>query len=86
MKKLFWLTLGVSIGVMASRQLQRIRTQGARSSADSILDRTANVVESTIAAFKQGSAEREAELRAALGVDKAPSGRLASGLALPLLL
>ena len=78
MKKLFWLTRGVSIGVMASRQLQRIRTQGARSSADSILDRTANVVESTIAAFKQGSAEREAELRAALGVDKAPSGRRAA--------
>ncbi|MBM7796822.1 hypothetical protein [Pseudoglutamicibacter cumminsii] len=78
MKKLFWLTLGVSIGVMASRQLQRIRTQGVRSTADSVLDRTANVVESTIAAFKQGSAEREAELRAALGVDKAPSGRRAA--------
>ncbi|MCG7304230.1 hypothetical protein MHJ63_02880 [Pseudoglutamicibacter albus] len=78
MKKLFWLILGVSIGVMASRQLQRIRTQGVRSSADSVLDRTASVVESTIAAFKEGSAEREAELRSALGVDKAPSGRRAA--------
>ncbi|RII43122.1 hypothetical protein [Galactobacter valiniphilus] len=80
MKKLFWVALGVGIGVLAARQLSKARTSGGPLAlADAGLDRVSGWVETAGAAFKDGMATREAELRAALGIDEAPRGRHADG-------
>ncbi|MGO3153908.1 MAG: hypothetical protein ACTIJJ_14975 [Galactobacter sp.] len=78
MKKLFWVAVGIGIGVLASRQLARVKTTSATAPlaiADSALDRVTSLVRGAASSFKEGSATREAELRAALGIDEAPRGR-----------
>jgi hypothetical protein len=78
-KKLFWVALGVGIGVLGARQLSKARARGPLALADTALDRVSGWVESAGAAFKDGMATREAELRTALGIDEAPRGRHADG-------
>lgn len=78
MKKLFWVAVGIGIGVLAAQQLNKARTLTPGRAADSILDRITSTVDNASRAFKEGMSAREDELRAALGVDDAPRGRHAS--------
>ena len=75
MKKLFWVTLGGGIGVLASRQLAKARATAPLKVADSVLDRITAVVDTASSAFREGMSSREGELRNALGLDDAPRGR-----------
>lgn len=75
MKKLFWVALGIGIGVLAAQQLAKAKSATPLKAADSVLDRVSSLVEGASDAFRQGMNTREAELRAALGLDTAPRGR-----------
>jgi len=74
-KKLFWVALGVGIGVLAAKQLAKARSTSPLKAADTFLDRVTAVVDHAAGAFKDGMSSREGELRTALGLDDAPRGR-----------
>jgi hypothetical protein len=77
-KKFFWVAIGIGIGVLASRQLARVKTNAVSAPlalADSTLDRFGSLVRGASANFKDGMNSREAELRVALGLEIAPRGR-----------
>jgi hypothetical protein len=68
MKRLFWLGLGIAVGVVAVRQVTKAAqavpanlAEGARNSAAGLLDS----VKDFIADVRDGMAEREAEIHAA---------------------
>jgi hypothetical protein len=73
MKRLFWLAMGVTIGVLAMRKLSKMAarltpkgmaaalTEGLAELADSLRDFSADV--------REAMREREAELRAGTGLD-----------------
>ncbi len=71
MKRLFYVTFGATVGVLAVRRLsqaaQRWTPQGLTSQVGGIGDRVTQWWESVVVA----AAEREAELRDALGIDDA---------------
>lgn len=75
MKKLFWVGLGIGIGVLAAQQWAKARSTTPLKASDSVLDRVASIVEGASGAFKDGMSARESELREALGLDTAPRGR-----------
>ena len=69
MKRLFYVTLGATVGVLAVRRVsqaaQRWTPQGLTQQAGGIGDRVTQWWETVVVA----AAEREAELRDALGID-----------------
>lgn len=75
MKKLFWVGLGIGIGVLAAQQLAKARSTTPLKASDSVLDRITSLVEGASDAFRDGMSSRETELREALGLDAAPRGR-----------
>lgn len=75
MKKLFWVGLGIGIGMLAAQQWAKARSTSPLKATDSVLDRISSIVEGASGAFKEGMSSREAELREALGLDTAPRGR-----------
>jgi hypothetical protein len=77
-KKIFWVAVGIGIGVLASRQLARVKATSASAPlalADSALDRITSLARNAASNFQAGSTAREAELRVALGIETAPRGR-----------
>lgn len=70
MKRIVWLAAGVAIGVLAVRKLSEARQtfgpEGLNRAVGSLADSVANFAD----AVRDGMQEREADLRAALGVDR----------------
>jgi hypothetical protein len=68
-RRLFWLALGAVIGILLVRRISRtaeaFTPQGLARSAASVAESFRELA----AAVREGMAEREAELRAALGVE-----------------
>ncbi|WP_312856758.1 DUF6167 family protein [Arthrobacter mobilis] len=69
MKRIIWMAAGVAIGVLAVRKLTEAKEtfgpQGLNRAVGSLADSIANFAD----AVRDGMQEREADLRAALGVD-----------------
>ncbi|MFD1212436.1 DUF6167 family protein [Arthrobacter sp. GCM10027362] len=70
MKRVIWLAAGITIGVLAVRKLSEARQtfgpEGLNRAVGTLADSIANFAD----AVRDGMQEREADLRAALGVDK----------------
>lgn len=77
MKRIFWLGLGVALGVAAVRKLSETRAalgpQGLNRAVGSLGDSIHHFADT----FRESMAERESDLRDALGIDvpHAPEGR-----------
>ena len=75
MKRIFWLIIGIAVGVYAVTRLKK----RAQVLAPDSLQQSAEKVASAIRHFgdevRAGMAERETELRDALGIDTAPTER-----------
>jgi len=67
MKKIFWVSIGVGVGVLATKKYREISSGAALNrQVGRYTDRIADIA----AAFREGMASREQELRSALGVDE----------------
>ena len=75
MKRIFWLIIGIAVGVYAVTRLKK----RAQVLAPESLQQSAAKVAAAIRHFgdevREGMAERETELRDALGIDTAPTER-----------
>ena len=69
MRRLFYITLGVTVGVIAVRRITKLAES---LSPDSMAASAASAISSFVDDVREGMAEREAELRAALEYD--PNG------------
>ncbi|MFJ2620207.1 hypothetical protein [Glutamicibacter sp. NPDC087344] len=68
MKKLLWVSIGVGIGVLASKKYTEVSSGAALNrQVGKYADRASEIVH----AFSTAMREREEELRSALGVDSA---------------
>jgi Family of unknown function (DUF6167) len=69
MRRLFWVALGATAGVLVVRKISKVADaytpEGVGRSLSSLADALRDVAD----AVRTGMAEREAELRLALGVD-----------------
>jgi hypothetical protein len=75
MKRLIWMGAGIAIGVLAMRKLssakQAIGPEGLNRAVAGVADSIADFAN----ALREGMTEREADLRAALGIDSADDVR-----------
>lgn len=75
MRRLFWLAMGVTIGALLVRKLSRaaekLTPRGMAGSIGSGLAELADAVRDFGADVREAMADREAELRAATGLDGA---------------
>ena len=73
MRRLFWLAMGVTIGALVVRKLSRaaekMTPRGLAASFGSGLAELADALRDFGAEVREAMAEREAELRAATGLD-----------------
>jgi len=68
MKKLLWVSIGVGVGMLATKKYAEVKSGAALNrQVSKYTDRVAEYLE----AFHQGMSSREEELRSALGVDAA---------------
>ncbi|UYQ79105.1 hypothetical protein OF385_08215 [Glutamicibacter sp. JL.03c] len=68
MKKFLWVSIGVGVGVLATKKYAEVKSGAALNrQVGKYADRVAEYLE----AFHQGMTSREEELRSALGVDSA---------------
>jgi len=81
MKRLFWLALGVTVGVLAVRKVTKVAEayspSGVATSFAGGLSDLGEGLRGMAEAVREGMAERETELRYALGIDTGtlPDGR-----------
>ncbi|WP_196810896.1 hypothetical protein [Arthrobacter sp. 35W] len=71
MKTIFWLGTGIAIGVVCVRKYSQVRGTLGPEGLNRAVGRLSDSFLDFADAIREGSAEREAELRAALGVDAA---------------
>lgn len=75
MRRLFWLALGVTVGVLAMRKLskaaQKLTPSGIAGSIGSALGELSEAVRDFAVDVRAGMAEHEAALRAGSGIDGA---------------
>lgn len=80
MRRLFWLALGVTLGALIVRKLSRLAARmtpsGMSQSIAAGLSELAGAVSDFAADVREAMHEREAELRAATGLDGAVEGEL----------
>lgn len=69
MRRLFYISLGAAAGVVAVRRVARL---ASALSPESMAGALVASVEGFLADVREGMAERENELRGALGIDDAP--------------
>lgn len=76
MRRAFWVALGATAGVLVVRKLtktaERLTPEGLSNSASQALGGLGEAVRGFGAQVRAGMAEREAELRASLGLDGGP--------------
>ncbi|WP_431709368.1 hypothetical protein [Glutamicibacter uratoxydans] len=67
MKKIFWVAIGVGVGVLAAKKYQEVSSGAALNRQ---VGKYADQLSDIAQAFKTGMSQREEELRTALGVDQ----------------
>ena len=74
MRRLFWISVGASVGVLAVRKLQQtievVRPSSVAETLRGGMDNLANAIREFGDEVKLGMLERETELRDALGLDE----------------
>ncbi len=81
MKRLFWVALGAAVGVYAVRRLSTAAQAYTPAGMASSLSNLGEGLKDLADAVREGMAEREEELRYALGIDAGgPPGRGLAGL------
>jgi len=75
MKKIFWLGVGITIGVIAARKLAAAKGAIGPEGLNRAVGRAADSVHDFADALRDNMATREGELRTALGLDaETPTG------------
>lgn len=69
MKKIFWLGVGITIGVVAARKLAAAKGAIGPEGLNRAVGRAADAVHDFADALRDSMGERESDLRAALGLD-----------------
>lgn len=76
-RRLFWIALGATVGILVVRQLNRAAEALSPTGLGRALTRLANTAADALQAFaddvREGMAERETDLRTSLGLDEAAS-------------
>ena len=72
MRRLFWVALGATAGVLVFRALSRTASAYTPAGVGRSLSSAAHSLRDLTDAVRDGMAEREHELRAALGTDAPP--------------
>ncbi|OIH84305.1 hypothetical protein BLJ79_12665 [Arthrobacter sp. UCD-GKA] len=70
MKKLFWVGIGIGVGVLAARKLSEARGLASADGLNRTVGRISDSLHEVAEAFRTGMNERETELRQALGLDE----------------
>ena len=88
MRRVFWLALGATVGVLAVRKVSKVAQAYTPAGVADGLAGLGEGLKEMAAAVREGMAEREEELRFALGIDTAtlPDGRAMDAEAARLLL
>lgn len=73
-KKLFWVGIGVGVGVLAARKVGSMKQNLGRDGLNRSVGRLADALSFSAEAFRDGMHGRETELRAALGLDHPQAG------------
>ena len=82
MKRLFWVALGATVGVLVVRKLSQTASAYTPEGVGRSLASLGDALRDAADVVREGMAEREAELRLALGVD---AGEVEPGAARELL-
>lgn len=69
MRRLFWLVLGVTVGILVVRRVEKITRKATPAGIGESLGGAAEAVRDLADAVREGMAAREQELRAALTSD-----------------
>ncbi|MFC8302469.1 hypothetical protein ACFUCV_02145 [Specibacter sp. NPDC057265] len=76
MKKIFWLGVGITLGVVAARKISAARGAIGPDGLNRAVGRASDAVHDFADALRENMDQRESELRVALGVDQQqPGGR-----------
>ncbi len=75
MKRIFWLIIGIAVGVYAVTRLKKRAQVLAPESLQASADKMASAIRHFGDEVRAGMAERETELRDALGIDTAVNDR-----------
>jgi F0F1-type ATP synthase membrane subunit a len=75
MRRIFWLVVGVAVGVYAVTRLKKRAQQLAPDSLQQSAEKVASAIRHFGDEVRAGMAERETELRDALGIDTAANER-----------
>ncbi|MFQ4149030.1 hypothetical protein AAGW05_10065 [Arthrobacter sp. LAPM80] len=73
MKKIFWLGVGITIGVIAARKIAAAQGAIGPEGLNRAVGRVSDAVHDFADALRENMDERENDLRLALGIDQAPS-------------
>jgi len=68
-RRLFWVALGATVGVLVVRKVSQAADAYTPEGVARSLSSVADALREAVAVVREGMAEREAELRLALGVD-----------------
>lgn len=69
MRRLFWVALGATVGVLVVRKVNKTAQAYSPEGLSRSLGNVAEAIRDAADVVREGMAEREAELRVALGVD-----------------
>lgn len=73
-RKLFWVGIGVGVGVLAARKAATVKQSLGREGLNRSVGRLADALAYSADAFREGMHGRETELRTALGLDQPAGG------------
>ncbi|MHA7269245.1 hypothetical protein [Arthrobacter sp. HLT1-20] len=71
MKKIFWLGVGITIGVIAARKISAAQGALGPAGLNRAVGRVSDSIHDFADALRENMNERESDLRVALGVDPA---------------
>lgn len=71
MKKIFWLGVGITIGVIAARKISAAQGALGPEGLNRAVGRISDSIHDFADALRENMNERESDLRVALGVDQA---------------
>lgn len=70
MKKLFWVGIGIGVGVLTARKIGEAKSLASPDGLNRTIGRFTDSLHEIADAFRDGMSERETELRQALGLDE----------------
>lgn len=68
-KRVFWLTAGAAIGIIAVRKVSAMKSAVGPEGLNRVVGQLGDSIADFADAFRQGMQERETDLRSALGID-----------------